>query len=180
MAPQAKPVQPIMSPERERFMAFEGVLQWAEAVVTESERLEALYNSNASAHRDFKVRHQLALARHTECHFFAIAADMLIEYRDWARNFGLLPAVDFTEIDALSSHVKDLRNMREHVVEYFQGRGHARDRWNYQSVEGGADAGSLVGTKIGGRLDWKAFAAAVQRLLPQLWAEPIPYPSTGP
>jgi hypothetical protein len=30
--------------------------------------------------------------------------------------------------------------------------------------------------KAGGRLDWTAFGAAAERLLPQLLAEPIPYP----
>ena len=38
-----------------------------------------------------------------------------------------------------------------------------------------ADASSVVGTTIGARLDWIKFAAAAQRLLPKLLAEPIPY-----
>jgi hypothetical protein len=166
-----------MTKEEERFMAFEGVLQWAQAVVQEGERLEALYDSSAILNPDFKVRHERTLALHTECHFFVIAADKFIAYRDWARRFGLFAMIDFTEIDALAEHVTDLRNMREHVIDYFQGGGHTPDRWRHQSADGTADASSLQGTKIGGRLDWKEFAAAVQRVLPQLWAEPIPFPS---
>jgi hypothetical protein len=42
-----------------------------------------------------------------------------------------------------------------------------------------ADASSVVGTMIGGRLDWIEFGTAAERLLPQLLAEPIPYPPNG-
>ena len=43
MASRNKPKQPIMTPEHERFMAFEGVLQWAQAVLRQAERLLPLY-----------------------------------------------------------------------------------------------------------------------------------------
>jgi hypothetical protein len=39
-----------------------------------------------------------------------------------------------------------------------------------------ADASTLVGNIIGGRLDYKAFAEAARRLLPQLLKEPNPKP----
>jgi len=161
-------------------MAFEGVLQWAQAVILQAERLSALCGQ-PNLVRDAKVRHQEILARHTECHFFAIAAHQLIEYRNWALKFGLFPTIDFTEINQVSaSDIRDLRNMREHVVEYFQGCGHAPTRWVHETPDYKADASSLVGSVIGGRLDWRAFAAAVQRILPELWAEPVPYPQRGP
>lgn len=66
--------------------------------------------------------------------------------------------------------------MREHIVDYFWGAGNARDRWMVETPEYKADASSVVGTIIGGRLDWIAFGVAAERLLPQLLAEPIPYP----
>jgi hypothetical protein len=113
---------------------------------------------------------------HSQCHFFVIAAYKLIEYREWASTFGLCPTVDFSEIDAFSEQdIRDLRNMREHVVEYFQGRGLASQRWFAETPHFKADASSVVGTMIGGRLDWIKFAAAAERLLPKLLAEPIPY-----
>lgn len=63
---------------------------------------------------------------YSQSHLFVIVAYKLIEYRKWASTFGLCATVDFSEIDAFSEEdVRDLRNMREHVVEYFQGRGHA-------------------------------------------------------
>jgi hypothetical protein len=118
-----------------------------------------------------------ALAFHSECHFFAVAAFKQIEYRKWVLTFGLCTAVDFSEIDGFSEQdIRDLRNMREHVVEYFQGGGHTSDRWSVETPGFKADASSVVETMIGGRLDWIRFGAAAERLLPKLLAEPIPYP----
>jgi len=66
--------------------------------------------------------------------------------------------------------------MREHVVDYFKGEGLASDRWVVETPEYKADASTYNGTMIGGRLDWGKFAAAAERLLPKLLAQPIPYP----
>ena len=116
---------------------------------------------------------------HTECHFFAIAASKLIEHRRWVASFGLCANVDFSEIDGFSvQDIKDVRDMREHVKDYFQGGGKFPDRW--RTPDGTADASSLNGTKIGGRLDWGVFGAAAKRLLPRLLAEPIPFPPASP
>lgn len=178
--PCSKPVrvkQPIMSRDDERFMALEGLLQWTFAVVQQSERLSTAHDRKGEPQSDPAARRQAALALHTECHFFAIAAYKLIEHRDWALNLGLCAAVEFGEINEFSvQDIKDLRNMREHVVDYFQGVGLAPGRWVYETPEYKADASSLNGTMIGGRLDWVKFAVAARGLLPTLLAEPIPCP----
>ena len=71
---------------------------------------------------------RLAVGRlHTECNYFAIAANKLLEFKKWALSFGLCTNVDFREIDAFSQRdIRDLRNMREHVVDYFKGDGSLR------------------------------------------------------
>ena len=170
--------QPIMTREEERFMAFEGVLQWAQAVLRQAERLAPLYQRPFAA--DPEQRHRAILEMHTECHFFAVAANHFIDYRCWARTFGLFLKIDFSDIDRLAVHVGDLRDMREHVVGYFSGLGRRPERWMIETPDFKADASSLTGTLIGGRLDWKAFAAAVQQVEPKLWAEPVPYPPRKP
>jgi hypothetical protein len=189
MARPARVKRPIMTREQERFMSFEGLLQWTQAVVRQSERLAALdIQSRARWERrpeHFSVEarealaaamHEETLARHTECHFFAIAASKLIEHRRWVASFGLCANVDFNEIDGFSIRdIKDVRDMREHVLNYFQGEGKFPERW--RTPDGTTDASSLAGTLIGGRLDWAAFGAAAKRLLPMLLAEPIPYPT---
>jgi hypothetical protein len=175
MAKSRKIKIPIMPPDQERFMAFEGLVQWTQAVVMQSARVSAADKHQFAPGAAPAQRRQAALASHSECHFFAIAAYKLLEYRKWAQQtFGLCSSVDFSEVAQFSEQdIRDLRDMREHVVGYFSGNGWFPDRW----VAGDGDASSRNGTVIGGRLDWVAFGAAAERLLPQLLAEPIPYPT---
>ncbi len=162
-------------------MAFEGLVQWTQAVVTQAARVSVAQASLATipSTDDATKRRRAILNFHTECHYFVIAAHKLFEFRKWALTFGLYANVDFSELSRFSTDdVKDLRNMREHVVEYFQGDGNAKDRWIAKTPEFNTDASSVVGTIIGGKLDWVAFGVAAERLLPHLLAEPIPYPGT--
>jgi hypothetical protein len=100
----------------------------------------------------------------------------VLEFRKWVLALGLCPSVDFSEINKFDTQdTRDLRNMREHVVDYFQGRGNNQDRWWVETPEYKADASTFVdGKMIGGRLDYTAFAEAARRLLPQLLKEAIP------
>ncbi len=167
-----------MTSDEERFMAFEGLVQWTQAVVTQSTRVSAARDRQSllGATSGPPQRREAIHAFHTECHLFAVAVHKLLEFRDWVLAFGLCASVDFGEVDRFSAQdIRDLRDMREHVVDYFMGTGHRHDRWTVQTPEYRADASSVVGTMIGGRLDWIAFGAAAARLLPQLLAEPIPY-----
>jgi hypothetical protein len=100
------------------------------------------------------TRRLQVLAFHAECNSFAIAENKLLEFKEWTLSFGLCATVDFCEINAFSRKaIKDRRNMREHVVQYFKGDGYAKDRWLIETPEYGADASSVYGTLIGGRLD---------------------------
>jgi hypothetical protein len=165
-----------MTPAEERFMAFDGLLQWTEAVIVQSQRVSEARKRYFTKADNSASLQQAKRNFHSQCHFFAIAAYKVIEYRNWAATLGLCPKVDFGEIDAFSKQdIKDLRNMREHIVEYFQGHGHASKRWFAETPHFKADASSDLPTMIGGRLDWPKFAAAAERLLPKLLAEPIPY-----
>jgi hypothetical protein len=193
MAKRPKTKTPIMSPEEERFMALEGLVQWTRAVIAQSVRvseadarqfpspgLETPQQRLQTAQQRAEAHRQAVHAFHSECHFFAIAAYKLLEYRNWAPKLGLCAAVDFGEVDRFSAgDIKDLRDMREHVVDYFGGIGHEPGRWTVETSEYQADASSRNGPMIGGRLDWVAFGATAERLLPQLLAEPIPYPRRG-
>jgi hypothetical protein len=166
---------PIMPRDEERFMAFGGLVQWTLAVVSLAARLSEAQKHLGSG--DLTARRLATCSFHTECNYFAIAANKLLEFKEWALSFGLCATIDFSEVDAFSRRdIKDLRNMREHVVDYFKGDGHSASRWIVETPEYKADASSFVGTLIGGRLDWPAFGTAAQRLLPKLLAEPIPYP----
>lgn len=166
-----------MSADDERFMAFSGLIQWAQGVVAQSKRVidatEKLTNFNTG----LEVASHPIFLLHCEHHYFVIAAYKLIEHRQWIKKFGLCEKVDFSELDSFSEkNIKDLRNMREHVVEYFQGIGRDKTRWVIETPEYTADASSCVGTMIGGRLDYIKFTNATERLLVELHKEPIPFP----
>lgn len=173
-----KPTKPIMSADQERFMAYEGLLQWTQAVITQCRRvMEARDRQGLEVERaDRNAFHQVVLDFHSQCHFFVIAAWKVIEYRKWSVRHGLFASADFGEIDGFpEQQIRDMRNMREHVVDYFSGIGRDGDRWEIETPEFTSDASGVTGTMIGGRLDWAAFTAAAERLLPQLQAQPIPY-----
>ena len=167
---------PIMSVDEERFMAFEGLVQWTHATIEQGKRVaEATLRLNACSRRG-NVRLLAAQVR-SEHHYFSISANKLLEHRDWVIQMGLCSQVDFTMLDVFAGRdIRDLRNMREHVVDYFKGEGQEKSRWEIETPEFKADASSSVGTMIGGRLDWKRFVAAAEKLLPALLAEPVPYP----
>jgi hypothetical protein len=166
-----------MSPDGERFMAFLGLIQWTECVSDQSKSLYAATARRDSHPKGPKEMQSALLHFQSQAHLFAIAANKLIEHMNWCRTLGLFGEVDFAEIDAFpAADIKDLRDMREHVVDYFTGLGRVPTRWFVTTALGTADASSVTGTLLGGRLDWVAFAGAAERLLPHLHRQPIPYP----
>jgi hypothetical protein len=173
---KTEPNIPMMSPDDERLMAFIGLIQWAQCVIAQAKRVSETTERLKGLYTSCEFDSKSILALHCEHHFFVIAAYKLIEHREWIKKFDLCKKVDFSEIDSFSSKdIKDLRNMREHIVEYFQGDGRDKNRWITETPEYQADASSCVGTMIGGRLDYIAFAKATERLLFDLQKEPIPY-----
>jgi hypothetical protein len=166
---------PIMSEAAERFMATEGMVQWLNCVLLQAARIAAATQGQKAAMFDPSRRRAAVLAFHSECHFFAIAAYKVIEHRKWAADLGLFSEVDFTGLDGFSEQdIRDLRNMREHQVDYFRGLGVAKDRWVAETPEYRADASTYSLGKIGGRLDWAAFAKAVETIVPHALASPSP------
>jgi hypothetical protein len=75
-----------MSPDQERFMAFEGLVQWTYAVISQSEKMKEAYDalkSSLSVNRNLRhapfintqeIRRRAILETHTQGHFFVIAA----------------------------------------------------------------------------------------------------------
>lgn len=155
-------------------MAFCGLVQWTRGVVFQADRVAAAAKSIVEA----PCNHVVVMdALRCEHHYFVIAAYKLIEHRHWVTDLGLCQHINFSEIDAFPRRdIKDLRNMREHVVEYFQGNGRDKARWFVETPKYKSDASSCVGTLIGGRLDYVSFAGSAERLLTVLQELSIPYP----
>jgi len=100
-----------------------------------------------------------------ERHLFLISAYKLIEHVDWALRLNFLDKSLFAEIHSLRGEIKSLRDMNEHAVEYFLGKGRRRDEWLHVDEGAIADASSTIDTKIGNRLDWNEVATITRRLL---------------
>ena len=164
--------------ETERFMIFEGVIQWTQAVALQSDRVAA---AQAAQFRpgDRPGAHRLpGMNFRSECDYFSVAVDMLFQFKRRADDLGLFASIDFSEIDIVPWRDRvDVRNKRMHVTEYFKPGGETGKGWFGGTPDFKADASSTIGTLIGGRLDWAALGAAAKRLLPKLLAQPIPWPS---
>jgi hypothetical protein len=154
----------------QKFLAYCGVLQWAQGVVEQASIL-------MDADRRQKANNfglPFILSFHAACDHYVSAAEKFLSYRDWAMELGLFAGVNFAVLDRFPRPaIRDLRNMREHAVEYYKGETRAQ-RWFVETPEFRADALARHENMIGGRLDFAAFTLAVESLLPQLRAEPYP------
>jgi hypothetical protein len=175
----------ILSPARQRFMVFEGLLAWTSAVVVQARRVtEAHARLLAALDRRTVLQpgrrpegDELILDQRlahgffqTERHLFCNVAYQLLEHRRWIKRLNFIDEALFLELDKFAHDIDVMRDMNEHVIEYFEGKGMRPHDWD---DGGGTDASSTFNTKIGGRLDWVELGAAAQRLL-----EPIK--SLGP
>lgn len=152
----------------QQFLAREGVVTWCHGVVAQAHKLsnwnDALQDTIQSggfqsARREFE-RDRL---------FLLVSAQMFFEYRDWAVNLSVFPVSTFALIDPFRQHVKELRDMNIHVVEYFQGTGYVPDKWlNEDDLKGTSDASATFETFIGGRLNWHDLSLAAQSILDKI------------
>lgn len=161
--------------EEKKFMAANGLVQWLAASVKQGQRLRDIFE------REFREfvskspaeRLELILRSRTEATYLVSAAKHVIEYKKWATGMGLFSNVDFTRLDAFSlRNIIDLRNMREHEIDYFEGAGNAQQRWFIETPEYKADASAVVGSQIGGRLDYQAFSSACEITLQDVIVHP--------
>ena len=161
---------PPATTEDNKFLAYCGVLQWAQGVVEQAALLmDADRRQKAN---DYGL--PFVLSFHAASDNYVSAAEKFLRYRDWAVELGLFQGVDFSCLDRFPRDaIRDLRNMRDHAVEYY--RGDTRNqRWFMETPEFRADALSRHDNMIGSRLDFVAFTLTVESLLPSLRAEPYP------
>lgn len=155
-----------MNIEDQKFMAFEGIRSWAQAILVEVERINSarknLTNINSdirlSANRQFQA----------ERHLFLVAANKLMQYIDWAKKLNFLDKELFSEIEKHREDIKDMRDLNEHAIEYFIDQGRFKEKWLKVDEASIADASSTVDDRIGNRLSWNAVSAASAELLEKL------------
>jgi hypothetical protein len=104
----------------------------------------------------------------TERELFCNAANQLLQHRQWVKRLGFLDDALFDELDKFADDIDVMRDMNEHAIEYFEGKGKRPHDWVYHGKGATSDASSTVETKIGGRLDWVELGSAAQRLLAKI------------
>jgi hypothetical protein len=162
-----------MDVESQKFMALEGLHSWARGVISHVKAMEAARGSMFSLDNDRRTEASRSFQR--ERHLFLTAAHKMLEHINWISKLSFIDSSVFAELKALENDIKELRDMNEHVIEYFLGRGKRPENWVYESDGGIADASSTIDSKIGGRLDWNQVASAAERLIRVL--PPHYYPS---
>ena len=146
-------------------MALEGLHAWADGILAQVGRIDTARNSMRTDIANYEARLAAQRAFYRGRHFFLIAAYKLIEYADWASDSGVVDKDNFSEIFSFRNDIKQMRDLNEHVVEYFLGRGRKPSDWLHVDEQSITDASSTINSKIGGRLDWNDVANAARRLI---------------
>lgn len=158
------------------WFSVEVARQWVRAVVLQGERmLRASERMN-----DIKSMDGFRNAKDVlsiEEHFFVIAVNRAVQWcLEAERNDEPLRGVSKPFRNAADKG-KEVRDMREHDIEYFRGGGKKRHRFEADvkisgSLTGRADASSTIvtdqGYLIGGRLNAQEVMDEAQKLYPQL------------
>lgn len=165
----------------QKFMAFEGLMTWAKAVVLQATRLSAAQEEMVrqmyaffdalkagQAHTKDNPQRDLGHVFYAERLFFCIAAAKFFEYRKWIVDLRVLDPQIFAEIDKFEVDAKAMRNLNEHATEYFKGPGQRRKDWDANIANFNADPTGTHDTLIGGRLDWVKLGAAMATLIPTI------------
>lgn len=120
-------------------------------------------------HQDYLVFNDLRIA---EEHFFVISVSKAMDWLKEVKKFRLELSSEIDLFFQSLPEVKDLRNMREHDVEYFKGMGNAQKRFVKtladMTVDASASISNTDGYLIGGRLNVQQTMRAAQKLYPKV------------
>lgn len=152
-----------MEIETQKSMALAGFHMWVRGVIELAEALNSYCQDTASNNwQDIQPKF------HRNRHYYLIAAHKVIEHLEWLLTLEMVSPELIGAVWSHKENIKRLRDMNEHVIEYFIGRGYDRERWNHSDEFCIADASSTVEDRIGGRLSWNEFAQAVGNLARKL------------
>jgi hypothetical protein len=107
--------------ETERYMIFEGVIQWVQEVALQSDRVAAAQTAQFRPSNRQETNRLLGMSFRAECDYFSVAVDMLFKFKRRATVLDLFASVDFSEINIVPWQDRmDVRNKRMHVTDYLK------------------------------------------------------------
>jgi hypothetical protein len=147
----------------QKFMAFEDLLAWTKAIVRQAGRVSEAQDRLKNIFREIPyepgapideepirdVGHVFKVERHLFCN----ASDQFFEHRRWLGRLGDFDEGIFAEIDIFEPNVSAMRDLNEHAIEYFEGRGRRPKDWTFIGDDFNSDPTGTINTLIGGRLD---------------------------
>jgi hypothetical protein len=163
----------------QKSMAFEGLLAWAKAIVSQADRVANAQEQFKNKMAGFSRREPgvvfsaepIRNAGHVfkvERHLFCNTAGNFFDHRRWLKRLGGFDESVFAEMDLFERDVRAMRNLNEHAIEYFEGKGQRPEDWMFRTDDFNSDPTGTVNTLIGGRLDWIKLREATARLLESL------------
>ena len=75
--------------ETERYMIFEGVIQWTQAIALQSDRVAAAQAAQFQPGIRQEARRLAGMRFRSECDYFTVGVDMLFEFKKRATDLGL-------------------------------------------------------------------------------------------
>ncbi|MGX4771847.1 hypothetical protein ACWAUC_18890 [Bradyrhizobium guangdongense] len=158
---------PALPLKDQRFMALEGFLTWVRAVLVQADRVSSAQDAIITQMRARTGPEMRAMihAFQAERHLFCVAAAKMLEHRRWIGDLDRVDSSVFAELDQFEADVQEMRNLNEHAIEYFRGKGRFPAKWDEQMKAYNSDPTGTQDSLIGGRLDWCALRAAVMNLM---------------
>jgi len=153
---------------------------WLRGVVHQGQRLldnqqqmgsaiQAITLETLMKRQDYLVLNDLRIV---EEHFFVISVSKAMDWLKEVKKFRLELSSEIDIFFHSLPEVKDLRNMREHDVDYFEGKGNAQIRFVKTLADMTVDASASIsktdGYLIGGRLNVQEAMRAAQKLYPKV------------
>ena len=169
-----------MTPTNDEWYFLNSSKIWLRGIVHQGRRLlenqqrmqsamQAITGENLIWRQDFPVYNDLRIV---EEHLFAVSVSKAIDWLKEVRKFRKDLVVDIDSFLQELPEAKDLRNMREHDIDYFKGKGKAQDRFVKNmpdaTIDGSASYSDNNGYFIGGRLNVQHAIDAAQKLYPKV------------
>lgn len=145
-------------------MALSSSKQWLHAIIMQGQRLLDMHKKSSKAlesHLNMKIFHELLEEQRIEEYFFIIAVDKAGKWLKETSNLYPQFKAYSTEFDNKTPLAKEIRDMREHEIDYIKGKGWQQDKFisdvGLNPGEIAADATSTIISEneylIGGRLN---------------------------